>query len=81
MAVLATGVDVEWDCLLPVGAVARGKISRIVDGTVYVSMFRRKRNGDVVSSECWFDPDEVDRIRVVGAPRVTNTGAAIEEHW
>lgn len=81
MAVLAPGVEVEWDYYPPVKGVARGVVTRIVGGMVYVARFRRKRNGDVVSSEGWFDPDEVDRIRVVGSPRVTNTGAAIEEHW
>lgn len=73
------GAYVEWDYLPPACGVARRTISRIVDGTIYVVCLRRRRNGDIVSSEGWFEPEEAHRLRLVGVPRWS--GSIIDEHW
>jgi hypothetical protein len=63
---VTVGDTVEWDRDSSLGP-ARGVVDRVVDGRVYIKMRcvnargrRRER-----TAECWFDPEETHRLRVV----------------
>lgn len=59
------GAIVEYEPA--VGSVARGTVTRVVDGRVYITIERTNTRGRKVTrmTEVWFDPHEVDRLRVV----------------
>lgn len=67
-AAIQVGDIVEWKPLFAPG-ISHGRVSRIVDGTVYVAMLcaRRYRGEETwYESEVHFEPGELCRLAIVG---------------
>lgn len=58
---ITPGVVVEWNPTHARGMM-RGTVTRIEGGTVYLRIHRSNPRN---TSEVWFDPEEVHRLRVV----------------